>query len=166
MKIAVEAPPTTNKHLIRWVEKMADLTTPAAIHWVDGKQQEYDYLCGQLVANGTFTRLNQETWPGCFYARSDPKDVARVEERTYICSLSKEAAGPTNNWEDPFVMRKKLKSLFRGCMKGRTMYVLPFSMGPDWLAYGTHWRPTHRLALCCCEHAHYVSHRLARICRN
>lgn len=131
MKTATQAVPlTTNKHLIRWVEKMADLTTPDSIHWVDGSKDEYDFLCQQMVAGGTFVRLNQDLWPGCFYARSDPKDVARVEERTYICSLSKDAAGPTNNWEDPFVMRKKLKSLFRGCMRGRTMYVLPFSMGP------------------------------------
>jgi phosphoenolpyruvate carboxykinase (GTP) len=123
-------PLTTNKHLIRWVEKMADLTQPAAIHWIDGSQAEYDLLCDQLVAAGTFTRLNQELWPGCFYARSSPNDVARVEDRTFICSLSKDNAGPTNNWEDPFVMRRKLKALFRGCMKGRTMYVLPYSMGP------------------------------------
>ncbi|MBS1813917.1 MAG: phosphoenolpyruvate carboxykinase (GTP) [Acidobacteria bacterium] len=122
--------PTTNKHLIRWVEKMADLTQPDRIHWCDGSQQEYDALCDQLEANGTFTRLNQQLWPGCFLARSDPRDVARVEERTFICSLSKDAAGPTNNWEDPFKMRRKLKQLFKGCMRGRTMYVLPFSMGP------------------------------------
>ncbi len=131
MKAATQAVPlTTNKHLIRWVEKMADLTNPDTIHWVDGSKEEYDFLCQQMVAAGTFTQLNQDLWPGCFYARSDPKDVARVEERTFICSLSKDAAGPTNNWEDPFVMRKKLKSLFRGCMRGRAMYVLPFSMGP------------------------------------
>ncbi len=123
-------PLTTNKHLIRWVEKMADLTQPAAIHWVDGSQEEYDALCEELIAAGTFTRLNQEQWPGCFYARSDPRDVARVEERTFICSYSKASAGPTNNWEDPHLMRRKLKSLFRGCMRGRTMYVLAFSMGP------------------------------------
>ena len=126
----IAQPLTTNKHLIRWVEKMADLTQPAAIHWIDGSQAEYDWLCDQLVAAGTFTRLNQELWPGCFYARSAPNDVARVEDRTFICSLSKDNAGPTNNWEDPFVMRRKLKGLFRGCMKGRTMYVLPYSMGP------------------------------------
>ncbi len=121
---------TTNKHLVRWVEKMAELTQPASIHWVDGSQQEYDSLCAQLVEQGTFTRLNPDLWPGCFYARSDPRDVARVEERTFICSLSRDAAGPTNNWEDPFQMRRKLKDLFRGCMRGRTMYVLPFCMGP------------------------------------
>jgi phosphoenolpyruvate carboxykinase (GTP) len=124
------APPTTNKHLIRWVEKMADLCQPANIHWVDGSQAEYDFLCDRLVQSGTFIRLNEQKWPGCFYARSSPNDVARVEDRTYICSLSKDTAGPTNNWVDPFVMRKKLKSLFKGSMKGRTMYVLPFSMGP------------------------------------
>jgi phosphoenolpyruvate carboxykinase (GTP) len=128
--IATIEPPTTNRHLIRWVEKMADLCQPSQIHWVDGSKAEYDLLCNQLVSAGTFTRLNQELWPGCFYARSAPNDVARVEDRTFICSLSKDNAGPTNNWEDPFVMRRKLKQLFRGCMRGRTMYVLPFSMGP------------------------------------
>jgi phosphoenolpyruvate carboxykinase (GTP) len=122
--------PTTNKHLIRWVEKMADLTQPHSIHWVDGTKAEYDELCNQLVDAGTFIRLNRKLWPGCFYTRTDPNDVARVEDRTFICSLSKDNAGPTNNWEDPYVMRKKLKELFRGCMRGRTMYVLPFSMGP------------------------------------
>ena len=123
-------PLAENKHLLRWVEKMADLTKPDHIHWVDGSQAEYDALCTQLVENGTFTRLNEQTWPGCFYARSDARDVARVEERTFICSLSKDNAGPTNNWEDPYKMRRKLKQLFNGAMRGRTMYVLPFSMGP------------------------------------
>ena len=121
---------TTNKHLIRWVEKMAELTQPAAIHWIDGSDAENEYLCNQLVDAGTFTKLNEELWPGCYYARSSPNDVARVEDRTFICSLSKDNAGPTNNWEDPFVMRKKLKALFKGSMRGRTMYVLPYSMGP------------------------------------
>jgi phosphoenolpyruvate carboxykinase (GTP) len=124
------APPTTNKHLIRWVEKMADLTQPSRIHWIDGSQAEYDFLCDQLVKAGTFTKLNEKLWPGCFLARSSPNDVARVEDRTFICSLSKDTAGPTNNWEDPYVMRKRLKQLFRGSMRGRTMYVLPYSMGP------------------------------------
>jgi phosphoenolpyruvate carboxykinase (GTP) len=123
-------PATTNKHLIRWVEKMADLCQPDAIHWVDGSQAEYDMLCDQLVEAGTFIRLNQELWPGCFYARSAPNDVARVEDRTFICSLSKDNSGPTNNWEDPYAMRKKLKQVFKGSMRGRTMYVMPFSMGP------------------------------------
>jgi phosphoenolpyruvate carboxykinase (GTP) len=124
------APPTTNKHLIRWVDKMVDLCQPDRVQWIDGSQAEYDALCNLLVEAGTFTRLNQELWPGCFYARSAPNDVARVEDRTFICSLSKDSAGPTNNWEDPFVMRRKLKGLFKGCMKGRTMYVLAYSMGP------------------------------------
>jgi phosphoenolpyruvate carboxykinase (GTP) len=121
---------TTNKHLIRWVEKMAELTQPAAVHWIDGSDAENEWLCAHLVEAGTFTKLNEELWPGCYYARSSPQDVARVEDRTFICSLSKDNAGPTNNWEDPFAMRKKLKGLFRGCMHGRTMYVMPFSMGP------------------------------------
>ena len=129
-KSSIAKPLTTNKHLIRWVEKMAELTQPARIHWVDGSQAENDWLCDEMVASGTLIRLNQERWPGCFYARSDARDVARLEDRTFICSLSKDNAGPTNNWIDPFEMRKKLKELFNGSMRGRTMYVLAFSMGP------------------------------------
>ncbi|MBV9491013.1 MAG: phosphoenolpyruvate carboxykinase (GTP) [Verrucomicrobia bacterium] len=123
-------PLTKNKHLVKWVEKIAALTQPQSIHWVAGSQEEYEALCAQLVAGGTFIKLNQELWPGCYYAKSDPGDVARVEDRTFICSLSKDNAGPTNNWVNPFEMRRKLKQIFAGCMQGRTMYVLPFSMGP------------------------------------
>ncbi|HEX4425289.1 MAG TPA: phosphoenolpyruvate carboxykinase (GTP) [Terriglobales bacterium] len=124
------SPLSQNKHLLRWVEKTAELTQPASIHWVDGSAAEHEYLCDQLIAAGTFIKLNEKLWPGCYYARSDANDVARVEDRTFICSLAKNSAGPTNNWENPFAMRKKLKKLFNGAMRGRTMYVLPFSMGP------------------------------------
>jgi phosphoenolpyruvate carboxykinase (GTP) len=126
----VSTPLSRNTHLLNWVEKMAALTKPDAIHWVDGSQEEDEALKAQMVASGTFTKLNEELWPGCYYARSDASDVARVEDRTFICSLSKDAAGPTNNWEEPYQMRRKLKELFDGSMRGRTMYVLPFSMGP------------------------------------
>ena len=123
-------PLSENEHLLTWVKQMAELTQPDAIHWVDGSQEEYDALCAQMVERGTFIKLNQAAWPGCYYAKSDPGDVARVEDRTYICSLSRDNAGPTNNWVDPSEMRQNLKELFNGCMRGRTMYILPFSMGP------------------------------------
>jgi phosphoenolpyruvate carboxykinase (GTP) len=123
-------PLSENKHLLRWVGKTAALTKSAAVHWVDGSEEEYEQICTQMVESGTFIRLNQKLWPGCYLARSDASDVARIEDRTFVCSLSKENAGPNNNWEDPFIMRRKLKALFNGAMKGRTMYVLPFSMGP------------------------------------
>jgi phosphoenolpyruvate carboxykinase (GTP) len=123
-------PLSKNEHLLRWVEKMAELAKPAAIHWVDGSQEEIDILRREMVASGTLVKLNEKLWPGCYYARSDANDVARVEDRTFICSLSKDTAGPTNNWENPYEMRKKLKSLFNGAMRGRTMYVLGYSMGP------------------------------------
>ena len=106
---------------------MADLCQPARIHWVDGSQAEADLLYAEMVDKGTMQKLNEKLWPGCYYARSDASDVARVEDRTFICSQSKEAAGPNNNWENPFEMRRKLRGMFTGCMAGRTMYVLPFT---------------------------------------
>ena len=123
-------PLATNRHLLRWVDKMRDLVQPAGIHWVDGSQEEYDLLCDEMVQSGTFQKLNEDLWPGCFYARSDPNDVARVEQRTFVCSLSKDNAGPTNNWVNPYEMRAKMREIFAGAMAGRTMYVLAYSMGP------------------------------------
>jgi len=123
-------PLSKNAALLQWVDQIAKLTKPAAIHWVDGSQEENDALCNLLVKAGIYIKLNEKLWPGCYYAKSDPGDVARVEERTYICSKNKDDAGPTNNWADPVEMKAKLTKLFDGSMKGRTMYVLPYSMGP------------------------------------
>jgi len=123
-------PPTNNRKIIEWVESVRKLTKPNRVHWCTGTQEEYDEMCHLLVKSGTFIQLNPKHKPRSFLARSDPRDVARVESKTYICWPNKEDSGPTNNWADPDEMKKRLMALFDGCMKGRTMYIIPFCMGP------------------------------------
>jgi phosphoenolpyruvate carboxykinase (GTP) len=124
------SPHTSHKALLKWVKKMVSMCEPSAVHWCSGSQGEADSIFAMMVDKGICIKLDEAKRPNSYLFRSNPDDVARVESKTFICSQSKDAAGPTNNWEEPRAMRRKLKQLFKGCMHGRTMYVIPFSMGP------------------------------------
>jgi phosphoenolpyruvate carboxykinase (GTP) len=124
-----QSAPTTHEGILSWVAEVAELTRPDRVHWCTGSEEEWTELTDSLISTGTFTRLNEAKKPNSFYAASDPTDVARVEDRTFICSVEEKDAGPTNNWMDPTEMKAVMTDLYRGCMRGRTMYVIPFVMG-------------------------------------
>ena len=124
---------TSNTRLTQWVNDWAEILQPDSIYWCDGTADEYETLCQSLVDAGTFQKLDEAKRPNSYWAHSDPGDVARVEDRTFICSTNEADAGPNNNWREPSVMRAEMNSLYQGAMKGRTMYVVPFSMGPPLL---------------------------------
>src|SRR5262249_35438223 len=128
--VALAPGKTSHQGLVDWVNEVTRLCQPDNVVWCDGSEEEYQGLCQQMVESGTFTRLNEQKRPNSFLARSHPSDVARVEERTFICSRTREHAGPTNNWANPNEMKEKLRGLFNGSMRGRTLYVVPYAMGP------------------------------------
>ena len=121
---------TTNKELQNWVDQVAKLTNPTAVHWCNGSNQEYQNFIAQMLESGDLLKLNAETFPNCYLHRSDQTDVARVEHLTFICTSKQEDAGPNNNWMDPDEAHSKLDALFKNCMSGRTMYIIPYCMGP------------------------------------
>lgn len=147
-----------HKKLLEWVEKMAALLEPDSIYWCNGSEEENERLLEENVAKGAAVRLNREKRPGCYLFRSDPSDVARVEGRTFIASESEDDAGPTNNWIDPTELKETMRELYRGAMKGRTMYVIPFSMGPLGSPAAKIRHRTDRQLLRRNEHAHHDAH--------
>ncbi len=163
MSVTLNAPPTRNQRLLGWVDEMVALCEPDSVHWFDGSDAEYELLCKQLVEAGTFVELDPEpSAPARTGPRSDPSDVARVEDRTFICSEREADAGPTNNWKDPAEMRASSTGCSAGSMRGRTMYVVPVQHGPARLAALLHRRRDHRLALRRREHAHDDPRRAGR----